>query len=46
MSNDRPTGETMSLDEATVSLMRESASVVDTLECRSLCRREWGNQAR
>jgi hypothetical protein len=43
MSNHRLTGGEMPLDEATVSTMRENASVMKTLECKSCGRRECGN---
>ncbi len=40
MSNDRPTRETMSLEEATVSNMWEIAAMVEVLERRGLCTKQ------
>ena len=37
MSHDRPTRDSMSLEEATVSNMWESAAIVEVLERRVLC---------
>jgi hypothetical protein len=40
MSNDRPTRETMSLEEATVSNMWEIAAIVEVLEQKGLCTKQ------
>jgi len=40
MSNDRPTRETMSLEEATVSNMWQSAAIVEVLERKGLCTKQ------
>ena len=37
MSNERPTRDTMSLEEATVSNMWEIAAIVELLEQKGLC---------
>ena len=37
MSTDRPTRESMSIDEATVSTMWEIAAIVEVLERKGLC---------
>ena len=37
MSNHRPTRETMSIEEATVSNMWEIAAIVEVLERQGLC---------
>jgi hypothetical protein len=40
MSNDRPKGETMSIEEATVSNMWEIAAIVEVLEQKGLCTKQ------
>ena len=37
MSDDRPTRDSMSLEEATISNMWEIAAIVDVLERKGLC---------
>ena len=40
MSNDRPTRETMSIEEATISNMWEIAAIVELLEQKGLCTKQ------
>ena len=40
MSDDRPTRGTMSLEEATISNMREIAAIVELLEQKRLCTKQ------
>ena len=40
MSDDRPTCETLSLEEATVSNMWEIAAIVEVLERKGLCTKQ------
>ena len=40
MSNDHPTRETMSIEEATVSNMWEIAAIVEVLERKGLCTKQ------
>ena len=40
MNTDRPTRESMSLEEATVSNMWEIAAIVEVLERKGLCRKQ------
>jgi hypothetical protein len=40
MSDDRPTRETLSLEEATVSNMWEIAAIVEVLERKGLCTKQ------
>jgi hypothetical protein len=40
MSDDRPTRETLSLEEATVSNMGEIAAIVEVLERKGLCTKQ------
>jgi hypothetical protein len=40
MSNDRPTRESMSIEEATVSDMWEIAAIVEVLERKGLCTKQ------
>jgi hypothetical protein len=40
MSDDRPTRETMSVEEATVSNMWEMAAIVEVLERKGLCTKQ------
>jgi hypothetical protein len=40
MSPDRPKRDTMSLEEATISNMWESAAIVEALERKNLCRKQ------
>lgn len=40
MSNDRPTGDSMSIEEATVSNMWESAAIVELQEQKGLCTKQ------
>ena len=37
MSNDRPTGQTISLEEATISNMWESPALVEVLKRKGVC---------
>ena len=39
MSTDRPTRDTMSIEEATISNMREMAATVEVLGGRGFCRK-------
>jgi hypothetical protein len=40
MSDDRPTRETMSVEEATISNMWEIAAIVEVLERKGLCTKQ------
>jgi hypothetical protein len=40
MSDDRPTRETMSIEEATISNMWEIAAIVEVLERKGLCTKQ------
>ena len=42
MSDDRPKHEAMSLEEVTISNMREIAAIVELLEQRALCSKQAG----